>query len=279
MSHLDNESSQEKLIYKLELAYIGSDFCGWQSQPSGESVQDHIERGLGILLRKKTRIIGASRTDTGVHAEHQVAIFKTDKKIKDVLKFRRSLNALIPKSVAVHVLESVSSDFHPIYSAKAKLYRYRIWSGDSLSPFVRPYVWHLPAKLSIAPMVEASQYLIGSHNFKSFCASDSSVSTFERKIIDVRWKEHKNLIEFFVLGEGFLKQMVRNLVGTLVEVGAGKRTVESVNELILLKNRTLAGRTAPPEGLSLVQIYYDQKEDISESDCSSYTFGFNLGPV
>jgi len=261
----------------MDLAYIGSAFQGWQSQPDGNTVQDALERALRTVLRHELRIMGASRTDTGVHAEHQVATFRSRKPIQCELVLR-SLQALVPSTIGVLDLRPWSDDFHPILSAKSKVYRYRIWLGTPQNPFTRPYVWSIHQTLDIAALEEAARHLLGTHDFRSFCASDASVSTYDRTIFDVRWVKRGPLLEFYILGDGFLKQMVRSLVGTLVNVGLGKQKPGDINRILQAHDRRQAGQTAPAQGLSLLRIFYDVTETIPESLISGGAeFGFSLG--
>ncbi len=265
------------ILYRIDLNYIGTPFYGWQSQPHGNTVQDQLEKALQTILRQKVRVSGASRTDTGVHAEHQVATFRLDREL-DLRKTMRSIEALIPDSIGITGLSIAEPDFHPIQSAFTKLYRYRFWLGRGSNAFTRRYTWSIPHELNIAAMKEASQALIGRHNFKSFAAVDGSSKTFERTILDIAWS-HKgdNLLEVYFLGEGFLKQMVRNLVGTFVEVGQGKRSAGDMQEIIAAQDRTKAGMTAPASGLSLVEIYYHDQRHIADSfkrDEASFSFAY-----
>lgn len=245
------------LHYRLDLNYIGSDFYGWQSQPHAKTVQDTLEKALSTVLRRPIRITGASRTDTGVHAEHQVAIFRCEHPL-DCRKVQRSIQALVPPSIGILGLSETERDFHPIRDAEAKLYRYRIWTGRGLNAFLRPFSWHLPTTaLDKDRMRDASSLFLGRHNFQAFAATDTSAKTFERQIFDIQWRESEaHLLEFYILGEGFLKQMVRNLVGTLVEIGQGKRDKDALPAMIASRDRRMVGRTAPALGLSLVEIFY-----------------------
>ena len=272
-TELDLASNLSSNFYRIDLAYIGTKFQGWQSQPSGLTVQDEIERALEIVLRKPTRIIGASRTDSGVHAEHQVALFKSDKIIEEH-RLLRSLNAILPKTIGVKSVATVDSTFHPIYSAQAKLYRYRLGINLDANPFILEYVWSCRGMRHVDTMILESKYLLGLHDFSSFCASDSSVSTFDREIFDIRWIRGEKYLEFYILGSGFLKQMVRSIVGTLVEVCQGKHEEGAISRILGARDRTQGGMTAPPQGLSLVQIFYDDTQSIPEKflpkpDCFS----------
>ncbi|MDQ3232543.1 MAG: tRNA pseudouridine(38-40) synthase TruA [Pseudobdellovibrionaceae bacterium] len=275
----DSGPAAPYLTYRMDLAYIGTAFQGWQSQPGGQTVQDALEKALRTVLRQEDlRIMGASRTDTGVHAEHQVATFRVPAAIpcESIL---RSLQALVPPTIGVLNLRPWSNDFHPIGSAKSKVYRYRIWLGTPQNPFARPYVWSLHYALDTAALQEAARHFLGRHDFRSFCASDASVVTYDRTIFDVRWVQRGPLLEFYILGDGFLKQMVRSLVGTLVNVGLGKQRPDDIKNILQAQDRRQAGQTAPAHGLSLLRIFYDVMETIPESLISSGSeFGFALLP-
>ncbi len=243
--------------YRIDLNYIGTGFQGWQSQPDGNTVQDAIEKALATVLREPVRIAGASRTDTGVHAEHQVATFRCPQKV-DTFRLFRSLQALVPQAIGILSVTEAPNDFHPILAAHAKLYRYRVWTGPGTNAFVKPYCWTLPYSLDSAAIRAAMQEFKGRHNFQSFAAVDGSAKTFERTILDFQLVEKgESLLEFYVLGEGFLKQMVRNLIGTLVEVGTGKRAPADMRTILAARDRRAAGMTAPAAGLSLVEIHYE----------------------
>lgn len=263
VSNLKASASPDTFLYRIDLNYIGTPFYGWQSQPHGNTVQDHLEKALHTILRQKVRVSGASRTDTGVHAEHQVATFRLDREL-DIRKTMRSIEALVPDSIGITGLEFADKGFHPIASAEAKLYRYRFWLGRGSNAFTRRYTWSLPYDLDIESMKAASLACSGRHNFKSFCAVDGSSKTFERTILDIAWAQKgENLLEVYLLGEGFLKQMVRNLVGTWLEVGQGKRSAKDIPSIIAAQDRTAAGMTAPANGLSLVEIYYEEMTKIN----------------
>jgi tRNA pseudouridine38-40 synthase len=263
--------------YRMDLAYIGTAFQGWQSQPGGNTVQDALEKALRTALRHELRILGASRTDTGVHAEQQVATFRSAEPI-DCELILRSLQALVPPTIGVLNLRPWAHDFHPILSAKSKVYRYRIWLGTPQNPFTRPFVWSMHHALDLAALNEASRHLFGTHDFRSFCASDASVATYNRTIFEAFWIQRGPLLEFYILGDGFLKQMVRSLVGTLVKVGLGKQKPDDIKRILSTHDRREAGQTAPAHGLSLLRIFYDVTEKIPASLISQGSdFGFSLG--
>ncbi len=242
--------------YRLDLKYIGASFQGWQSQTNGSGIQDHLERALGIILRHPTRTIAASRTDSGVHAEHQVAIFRT-KMPFDPIRWLKSLNGILPPDIGVTGVTPIAPEFHPIYAARGKAYRYRLWQGATRHPMMCPYVWTMHRNVDIQAMRTAAEYLIGTHDFTSFCALDSSAKTRRRHILEVTIMEHGPLIDIWVIGKGFLKQMVRIIVGTLVEIGLGKRAPEDMQKILLALDRKAAGITAPANGLTLIEIFYE----------------------
>jgi tRNA pseudouridine38-40 synthase len=203
------------------------------------------------------RLIAAARTDSGVHAEHQVAIFRTEV-APDERRWLKGLYGLLPASVGVTKLAACDPEFHPIVAATGKVYCYRIWLGAARNPFLVPFVWTMHRELDAAAMQRAARDLVGRHDFTSFCALDSSAKTRERTVTDVRIEARGPLIEVWVAGEGFLKQMVRNIVGTLVDVGAGKTAVDAVPGILAAKDRGAAGACAPAEGLTLVRIFYGE---------------------
>ena len=241
--------------YQIDLCYVGTNFHGWQSQPSGNTVQDHLEKALSTFLREPTKVISSSRTDSGVHAEHQVVMFNSDQVFKQE-RLLKGVNALLPHEIKLQHIKIAPPDFHPITSSKGKLYRYRIWTSPAPNPFIADFVWPV-RNLNLEHMLFAVNDLLGKHNFKSFCAKDGSSKTFERNIVDIKIVQTRNWIDIFVLGEGFLKQMVRNMVGTLVDIGLGKIDKGVIPSILEARDRQKAGRTAPATGLSLVYVYLE----------------------
>lgn len=244
-------------FYRLDLKYNGAAYHGWQSQPSGRGIQDHVEKALKTFLRHDLRVIAASRTDTGVHAERQVAIFRSAAPY-DHFRWMKSLQGLLPDDVGVTRLAPVAEDFHPIYAAKGKAYVYRIWLEDYRHPMLLPYCWPLGKALDVAAIRAGAQALVGTHDYTSFCAVDSSAKSKVRKVREIEVVDKGPLIELWVTGEGFLKQMIRNFAGTLVDVGLKKITPADVKTILETKDREAAGRTAPGAGLTLVEIYFDE---------------------
>ncbi|MGE0174064.1 MAG: tRNA pseudouridine(38-40) synthase TruA [Oligoflexales bacterium] len=249
-------------LYRIDIQYIGRSFTGWQTQPSKDSVQDFLTQALITVLRQQIQVVGASRTDSGVHALGQVATFKTEAPI-DVRTAAKSLNAIIPKDMGIKSIVPVDSNFHPILSAKSKLYCYRIWNDVGHNPFVAPYVWPYPFEnISAGHLAANVKEYVGEHDFSSFCAADSGAKTRSRRIYDVHVDQKGNLLSIWILGNGFLKQMIRIMVGTLVDISVGK-IQSSVSQILSARDRTRAGVTAPAQGLSLVKIFY---EDVTKLD-------------
>lgn len=248
--------------FKLTLAYDGTAFVGWQRQAEGVSIQGLVEDALAILEGKPVTVAGAGRTDAGVHALAQVASVSLNRSI-DAPTLVRALNAHLPDSVRVLDVEETSAVFHARFNATAKTYRYRIWNTEVLSPFERPYVWHIPAPaLDIAAMTEAAPILEGRHDFAAFQAAGTITRTTERVIFSSRLIADTDpngcaaLLVYEVRGEGFLRHMVRSIAGTLVEIGKRRYTPARMREVLESRSRALAGRTAPAAGLFLVRVEY-----------------------
>lgn len=244
-----------ELAYRIDLSYRGCGFEGWQTQPNARGIQDHMEKALGIFLGHPVKVIGSSRTDSGVHAEHQVALFKTGLKV-DPERMLKSLNALTPKDIGIQAIIPAPSSFHPIHCAKAKAYRYRIWHHKAPNPFLAEVSWHIKGELDPAKMRAELATLVGKHDFTSFCATDSCARSKVRTIMEIAIDERGPLIDLWIIGDGFLKQMIRTIAGTLIEFGLAKRPPGSLPEILAAKDRTKAGITAPGRGLSLVRVFY-----------------------
>ena len=246
--------------YRLDLQYIGTPFLGWQSQPQGGSVQDHLEKALATMLRHPVRVTGAARTDTGVHAEQQVATFRTEVPYAE-RAWIKSLNGLLPKEIGIAGVRPVAHDFHPVLAARGKAYRYRVWCGVARNPWAVAHSWQVVTALDIGAMQRAAKEFVGTHDYTSFCALDSSAKTRERTVLAVDIISQGPLLEFWVIGHGFLKQMVRTMVGTLVDIGLGKFAADDLSGILAARDRRVAGRTAPAQGLALVQIFYEEIAD------------------
>lgn len=245
--------------FKLTIAYDGSAYVGWQRQPTGPSVQSLLETACGELAGVGVTVRGAGRTDAGVHARGQVASVAIDRAI-DGATFARALNWRLPATVRVLEAVEVPDEFDPRFDARRKVYRYRILNADVLSPFERAYVWHVPSPdLAVEPMAEAAQLVCGTHDFAAFQGKGAATHGTDRTIFasHVSRDPVGNIITYDVSGDGFLRHMVRNLVGSLVEVGRGRRRAAWIADLLASRNRTQAGPTAPPQGLFLMAVEYE----------------------
>jgi len=242
---------------KLVIEYDGTSLCGWQRQPNGPTVQQHIEEALAKLLQHDVRVTGASRTDAGVHARGQVASFQTERPI-ELHGIRRGLNSMLPESIAIREVTEVPLDFHPRFSATGKHYRYLIYRGADRSPRWRERAWHHPVELAVAPMRAAATSLLGEHDFAAFRAVGCAAKTTVRTITSIDVTEAADdVLILDVRGNAFLRNMVRILVGTLSEVGRGYRESAQVAKILASRDRSLAGMTAPAHGLELIEVRYD----------------------
>lgn len=243
---------------KLTLEYDGTDFVGWQVQPNGRSVQAVVERAVAELLGAPHPVSAAGRTDSGVHATGQVVSFHTARELP-LKAYLKGLGSLLPEDVAVVSAEEVSEDFDPRRWSLGKRYRYRISNRPTRAPLWRRTHWALFAPLDVEAMREASRPLVGRHDFSAFRASDCEATHAVRELRALELQgEPRGELQLVVEGTAFLKHMVRNLVGTLVEVGKGKRPPGWVREVLESKDRRLAGQTAPPQGLVLERVFYGE---------------------
>ncbi len=241
---------------KLTLAYDGTEFVGWQRQENGVSIQGAIEDALGDIEGAPVTLHGAGRTDAGVHAIAQVASARINATLDDET-LTRALNAHLPGAVRVTRVETVDDDFHARFSATGKSYEYRIWNGPSVPPFIRLYAWHIPEPLNIEAMQQAARAIVGEHDFAGFRSAQSVNQSTVRRVTHADWKvPEPALLVFEISGTGFLRHMVRSLVGTLVEIGRGQRSIGEMAALLAAPDRSAAGRTAPPHGLFLVKVCY-----------------------
>jgi tRNA pseudouridine38-40 synthase len=244
--------------YRLRIAYDGTNYCGFQIQPNGMTIQEILEEKLSIILRHTVKVTGASRTDSGVHAHGQAAHFVSDKEL-DLFRFFASINGLLPPDIRVKEIQSVPPDFHARYSAKNKLYYYHLTLGRVQDPFKRLYSWHIPEKLDLELLKECSRILLGTHDFTSFAneptagaVSKNPIRTLKR--LDIVAEREGVRLEFEA--ESFLYKMVRNITGTLIEAAKGKRTKEEIAHILAMKDRRKGGRAAPAHGLFLVGVDY-----------------------
>jgi len=240
---------------KLTIEYDGTAYAGWQRQPHQPTVQATIETALTRITQQRISVFAAGRTDAGVHARGQVASFKSDKLIP-VQKWALALNSYLPPDISVLASELVPESFHARYSAKEKIYEYRISRNSSRSAIDRNRVWHLPYDLDIQAMRQAMPCLAGLHDFSSFQGPRASSSDPICVISQISLSSDIMTLIIRIQANRFLKQMVRAIVGTLTEVGRHKRSPDSLRDILQAKNRRAAGETAPPQGLYLVQVLY-----------------------
>jgi tRNA pseudouridine38-40 synthase len=241
---------------KLTVAYDGTGYVGWQRQANGESIQGLLEDVLGKIDGRAVTVHGAGRTDSGVHATGQVASARIEC-AHDEARLLRALNANLPPAVRVFDVRVMPDGFHARFSATGKSYEYRIWNGPVVPPTLRLYTWHVPQPLDVAAMRPATDALAGEHDFAAFQGARSLTHTSVRRMTTARWRVAADgTVVFEIAGDGFLRYMVRSLVGTLVEIGHRRRDAGDMVRLLATRDRSGAGRTAPPEGLFLVKVEY-----------------------
>jgi tRNA pseudouridine38-40 synthase len=263
-------------VLKLTLAYDGSAYVGWQRQSEGVSIQGLLEEALARLEGAPVAVHGAGRTDAGVHALGQVASAEVTIRHEPAV-IRRALNAMLPADVRVVRVEEAAAGFHARFHAAGKVYEYRIWQGEVQPPFARTWSWHVPRLLDVAAMDRAARLLEGRHDFSAFQSAGSGVASAVRTVAGARVESRTpgcdvappaggqpgatvegRLVVVRMEADGFLRHMVRAAVGTLVEIGEGRRAAESVTALLGGRDRSAAGATAPAHGLVLVRVVYGE---------------------
>ena len=240
---------------KLIVEYDGANYAGWQIQPNGLSIQQVLEDALAGMLGERVRVHSSGRTDAGVHALGMVAAFMTSRALP-LRAFREGLNALLPADIAIREAEEAGPDFNPRFAARGKHYRYSIWNGARRSPLSRQYAWHVRNPLDLELMGRAARLFVGEHDFGAFRTSGCAAKTTVRRIDAVEVGRDGGFVRIDVFGSGFLKNMVRLMVGTLVEVGHGQRPPEDIGPLLERQPGCRAGATAPSHGLCLVEVFY-----------------------
>lgn len=250
----------EKKRIRLWVSYDGTGYHGWQIQNNGITIESELNRALSDLYREEIKVTGASRTDAGVHALGNVAIFDVASPIP-AEKVCDALNARLPEDIRVMKSEQVPPDWHPRKCVSRKTYEYRIYLGKTLPPVKRLYCHHVYRTLDVNSMREAAKILVGEHDFKSFCQENAQVESTERTIYDltVERKDGEDELVIRVTGNGFLYNMVRIIAGTLLEVGYGRWKPGDVAQILEKKDRSAAGPTAPAKGLMLVKYEYPEK--------------------
>ena len=242
----------------LRVSYDGTDFCGWQIQDNGDSIEGQLHKALKAVTGEDIRVIGASRTDAGVHALDAVCVFDTESRIPGE-KFCYALNTGLPSTVRVLSSEEVSLDFHPRHTRSEKTYEYKIWNDRFENPLVSRYTHFIYRNIDVEAMNRAAQYLSGEHDFKSFCSPKADVLSTVRDIRSISVKRDERdgrLVIIRVTGRGFLYNMVRIIAGTLIEVGTGQRDEVSISNCLDALSREAAGPTAPAKGLVLAKTEF-----------------------
>ncbi len=240
--------------YRLVLEYDGTDFHGWQLQPGMRTVQGEIEAALERLFGAPLRVTAAGRTDAGVHAAGQVVSFRAAR-VLDPEVVRRALDALTGFDLAVRAADVVADDFDPRRSARRRRYVYRLWQRRAPSPFWRRFAWHIPYRLDVEAMSRAAAQLLGEHDFSSFRAAGCDAAHPIRRVWSSELRRDGDLLRYEIEANAFLRHMVRNITGTLVEIGAGQRDPD-LRPLLAARDRTQSGPTAPAHGLCLVEVRY-----------------------
>ena len=240
----------------MVVEYDGTAYCGWQRQKNGISIQQVLEEKIRLLTCENVKVIGSGRTDAGVHALNQVAGFRSSTRMPAEILYR-GINGLLPPDIVVKELEEVPAEFHPQYDARGKIYVYKICNKRLRPALGRNYFWFIHHPLNLTAMRQAAEYLIGRYDFSCFCATGSSVKDRTRTVKSVNITEGEDgLLEITIEAQGFLRYMVRNIVGTLVEIGQGKREPSEMKEIIDSRDRNIAGITAPACGLYLKEVKY-----------------------
>lgn len=241
---------------KLVVAYDGTNYCGWQVQPNGTSIQTVLQAAIEDLVGEKILLTGASRTDSGVHALGQVAVFDTNKDNIADWKFAMAINQRLPKDIVVQSSEVVADDFHPRYCDTQKTYKYKILNRRFALPNERFDSYFVPQKLNYEAMCEASKVLIGTHDFHNFCSLKTNVESTVRTIYALEFEKNEDMITMTITGNGFLYNMVRIITGALLKVGFGQKSVSDLKYALNCEERIIVGSTAPAHGLTLTEIRY-----------------------
>ncbi len=238
---------------KLVLEYDGTNFVGWQSQINGRNVQDEITSVISGVLQEQITLIGAGRTDSGVHARGQVANFHANSTL-GVSSILNALNGLLPEDISVHSVEEIPEKFHSRFDARERMYRYYICPRPTA--IERRYSWFVKYNLDLQPMNEVANRILGEHDFESFCKYEAEVDHYRCTVVKSRWEQMSGKIVYEVRANRFLHGMVRTLVGTMIDVGRGSLSVSEFEEILAAKDRQKAGMAAPPHGLFLEEVVY-----------------------
>jgi tRNA pseudouridine38-40 synthase len=240
---------------KLTIRYDGTRYSGWQSQSNGRAIQDVIQDTIKIITGEQVSVVGSGRTDAGVHAEAQIANFKTRSRLP-LKNLRMALNSRLPEDIAITHIEEAAPAFNAQKSARSKLYRYTIMNNDYMDPLVRHFAAKSFFRLDLSRMRKAAGYLKGRHDFKSFQATDGTKRSSVRTVKNIKIAKNGGLVYIYIEANGFLYNMARNIAGTLVEVGRGKIAAGRVKEILSKRNRRFSGPTMPAKGLCMVKVRY-----------------------
>ena len=251
---------KEDVHYKMTLSYDGTRYKGWQRLKTSEAtIQQKVESVLSRIFGQDIEIHGSGRTDAGVHAKNQVAHFKSAKRIEPKL-LKEDLNRFLPEDIAIKDIAFCASDFHARFNATEKTYVYTLWTADYPPVFERDFVWDMPNKrLDLYKMKQAVPFFIGKHDFKGFSTDKTKKST-TRTIYDITFEQDDTQLKIIFRGDGFLYNMVRILVGTMLEIGLGTRELSSITDIFQTQKREKAGETAPSKGLTLDSVKYEHEE-------------------
>ena len=242
---------------KLIVAYDGTNYCGWQVQPNGPSIQSTLQAAIEDLVGEKIMLTGASRTDSGVHALGQVAVFDTNKDNIADWKFAMAINQRLSKDIVVQSSEEVAADFHPRYQNVTKTYKYKILNRRYALPNERFDSCFVPQNIDFEAMREAAAVLVGKHDFRNFCSMKTDVESTVRTVYSLNLEKEDDMIVMTITGDGFLYNMVRIITGALLKVGFHQKTAADLKAALESEKRLIAGPTAPAHGLTLVEIHYD----------------------
>ena len=241
---------------KIIVEYVGTNYFGWQKQPEGPTIQETIEKALENITGESIALLGSGRTDSGVHAWGQVASFKTKSKIK-ATEFQMGLNSVLPRDITIINAQDMDIDFHAQFSARSKVYTYKILNRPHPSALSRKRAWYVPTALDMDQMKKAAEYLIGEHDFKAFAQASTEVKTTVRTVLRAYIEQKdNNIIEFNIEATGFLKRMVRLIVGTIVQVGKGRITPLDFSKILDSGEKTKFVYAAPAHGLYLEEVKY-----------------------
>ncbi|MFD3155650.1 tRNA pseudouridine(38-40) synthase TruA [Haloimpatiens sp. FM7330] len=240
---------------RLTIEYDGTRYCGWQKQKNDLTIQQTLENAINKITKEENDVVGCSRTDSGVHAKGFVANFLTGSSVPGN-KFKYAINSKLPNDIVIIKSQETSLDFHARYCSKGKRYVYTVSNREYPVALYRNYIYHFPKQLNVDKMKKAAKYIVGTHDFTAFKSQGSSVKTSIRKVFKLDIIKNNDMLQFSISGDGFLYNMVRIIVGTLLDVGINKIEPEYIQEIIELKDRTKAGRVVPATGLCLEEVFY-----------------------